>query len=274
MKSILVATDLSPRSDRAVHRALRIAAMQAIPCHVIAVVDNDVPKDMLARQQNDVAERLERFVRTVAAPDQQVTTAAIAGDPFTVIPEQAQIADAGLVVLGLHRARPFFDFIRDTTMERLVRRSMRPVLLVRDPADHDYAKVLVPVSFSPACAAALRIARTLAPKSDMRTFHAVLTPFSGLTGEGPDSATASAMQAEAAEDQAAWRAAHDPDNTLPETEILTGGRSEIMMRMSADKPDLIAVGAHTRAGYAPYTLGSFVAELIRTPPCDILVARA
>lgn len=273
MKTILAATDLSARSDRAVQRALRLAAMLDLPCQVISVVDDEQPDDMVDRQKKDVADRLERFVKSMARPGQTFTTAAIAGDPFTVIPEQAEIADAGLVVLGLHRLRPFFDMVRDTTMERLVRTSLRPVLLVRDPADHDYSKVLVPVSFSPACAAALRIAKTIAPAAGMRSFHAVSIPFSGLTREGPGSATARAMCAEAAQERNSWKAANDPNGSLPDTEILSGGRSEIMMRLIADKPDLIAVGAHTRTGYSPYVLGSFVAELIRMPPCDVLVAR-
>lgn len=274
MKSILVATDLSTRSDRAVQRALRLSAMLKLPCHVISVVDDDLPGDIVARHQKDVAARLVRFVKSLAAPDQAVTTAAPAGDPLSVIFEQTEALDAGLVVLGLHRLRPFLDRVRDTTMERLVRNSLRPVLLVSDHADHDYARALVPVSFSPACAAAMRIAKTIAPCAELRSFHAVMTPFAGLTGEGPGSSTARALRAEAAKQRDAWIAAHDPDRTLPETEILDGWPSEIMARLTAEKPDLIAVGAHTRSGFSPYVLGGFVADLIRTPPCDVLVARA
>ena len=124
-ENTLAATDLSARFDRAVQRALQLAAALKVPCHVISVVDDDVPDDMLARQKKDVEDRLARFVRSVARCGQTVTTAVIVGDPFATISEQTESADAGLVVLGLHRLRPFFAMVRDTTMERLARRPDR-----------------------------------------------------------------------------------------------------------------------------------------------------
>jgi nucleotide-binding universal stress UspA family protein len=46
-----------------------------------------------------------------------------------------------------------------------------------------------------------------------------------------------------------------------------------MERLAAIKPDLVAVGAHTRSGFLPNVLGSFVTDLIHSPPCDLLVSR-
>jgi nucleotide-binding universal stress UspA family protein len=174
----------------------------------------------------------------------------------------------------VHRIRPFLDLLRDTTMERLVRLSLRPVLLVRDPADHGYRNILIPVSFSPSCAAAVRISKLMAPDAALRLFHAVSIPFSGLTMEGPGSATAKTLCTEAKAEAEIWRLANDFDESAPHAEIITGYRTEIMMRLLAEHPDVIAVGAHTRSGINPYGLGSFVAELIRNPPCDLLVARS
>ena len=42
--------------------------------------------------------------------------------------------------------------------------------------------------------------------------------------------------------------------------------------MHSHNPDLIALGAHTRSGLSPYTLGSFAANLVRHPPTDLLLA--
>lgn len=273
MRSILVATDLSIRSDRAVQRALRLGANLKLPCHIISVIDNDLPGDMLANLQKDVEHRLKRFAESLVAPGQKVTSAAIAGDPHQAILEQAEAHDAALLVLGLHRARPFLDLIRETTMVRIVRGSLRPVLLVNDPADHEYARVLVPVSFSPGCAAALRMATTVAPGAELRSFHAVPVPFSGLTGDGPGSAMARELGDQAAKERDAWIATLDSVPALPAIEIISGGRIETMARLIAAKPDLIAVGAHIGSRFSPNVLGSFVTELIHTPPCDVLVAR-
>ncbi|MCA9295869.1 MAG: hypothetical protein KC983_05115, partial [Phycisphaerales bacterium] len=50
-----------------------------------------------------------------------------------------------------------------------------------EPAGHRYETVLAPVSFSPACTAACRAARAVAPKASFHAFHGVHLPFSGLT---------------------------------------------------------------------------------------------
>ena len=50
MPCILVATDLSTRSDRAVQRALRLGKKLHLPCRVVSVVDDDVPGDLLAER--------------------------------------------------------------------------------------------------------------------------------------------------------------------------------------------------------------------------------
>lgn len=273
MKNILVATDLSARSDRAVQRAARLAAKLGLPCHVLSVIDDDLPVDMLTTLLKDVDARLAQFVKSLAAPGQVVTSAAVAGDPQEVLLGLAEELDAGLVVLGLHRRRPLVDLVRDSTMVRIVRASRRPVLLVKDLPNQDYAKVLVPVSFSPACAAALRTARTIAPKAEMRSFHAVPVPFAGLTGDGPGSAMAKDLCAEAERERDLWLAGLSLEGPLPEIEIISGGRSVTMERLAAIKPDLLVVGAHTRSAFLPNVLGSFVTDLIHSPPCDLLVSR-
>jgi nucleotide-binding universal stress UspA family protein len=273
MTCILAATDLSTRSDRAVQRALRLSAKLKLPCRIVSVVDNDMPDDMLADRVKDVTQRLDRFIGSLAVPDQEVTSSVVAGDPHQAILDQAEAHDATLLVLGLHRSRPFVDLFRNTTIERIVRGSLRPVLLVNDPVDHDYARILVPVSFSPSCAAALRMAGAIAPDAELRSFHAAPIPFQGLTGDGPGSDMARALCKEATKERDAWTATLDPAILPREIEIISDGRSETMDRMAAGRPDLIAVGAHTRSGLSPNVLGSFVTDLIVAPPCDVLVAR-
>lgn len=273
MTSILVATDLSTRSDRAVQRALRLSVKLRLPCHIVSVVDDDMPEDILADRVRDVSHRLERFAASLAAPGQVVTSAVVPGDPHQAILEQAEALDARLIVLGLHRSRPFLDLFRETTLVRVVRGSRRPVLLVNEPVAQDYARVLVPVSFSPSCAAALRMAGVVAEGAHIRSFHAVPIPYSGLTGEGPGSAAARELCDLATRQRDAWSAGLDLPPALPEIEIISGGITETIGRMMAVAPDLIAVGAHTRSGFAPNVLGSFVTDLIFAPPCDLLVAR-
>lgn len=273
MQTILVTTDLSERADRAVSRALRLAASTGADCHVLFVSDDNLPQDLAATLRDKGESRLRRFLD--AAPHgRRAKVIASLGDPVPTICDTAAALNADLVVLGLHRPRPFLDALRETTMERLVRHLPQPVLLVRDPADHDYRSVLAAVSFSPACASALRAARAIAPEARISGFHAIHIPFVGLTGEGPGSATARQMLHEAETARNEWTRSEDLPPELAEVTMITDGITQAFERqLVAKEADLVALGAHTRSHYLANGLGSFAAALIRNPPTDLLIAR-
>lgn len=271
MKKILVATDLSERGDRAVRRAMRLAGDHKGVCRVLHVVDDVLPNDIALHLRAEAQARLERFVDANKGAAEVESVVAI-GDPLDVIPAEVKAFAAELLVLGLHRTRAFLDGLRETTMERLVRLMRTPVLLVHEPADHDYQKVLAPVSFSPACAAAIAAVRHLAPNADVTAFHAVYLPFTGLTGERPGGAMDHELTHEARAVMAAWREKEGLGGDLT-VGFQSGALEDVFRhRLAADSPDLIALGAHTRGPLSPSVLGSFAAGLIRDPPTDVLLA--
>lgn len=274
MKSILVASDLSERSDRAVRRAIRLARNHGAACHVLHVVDDDLPADLATRWREDAATQLARFVEALDTEGTEVSQDVRIGDPLVGIPDVVSERDVDLIVLGLHRPRTFLDRLRETTMERLVQLLRKPVLLVRDPDGHDYETVLAPISFSPACSNVSRAARAVAPEARIHAFHGVHLPFSGLTGEKPGGPMSRALIAEAEAVRDTWLAKDRPGLTPDQIEIVTGSLREVMAAQLAKvRPDLIAIGAHTRFALAPHALGSFAAELVRDPPTDLLIAR-
>ncbi len=272
MRVFLVATDLSIRSDRAVRRGLRLAHSHNAVCHVLHAVDDALPRDMAEPHRADAEARLQRFVE--AQPhNTAVEVAAVIGDPLVVIVEAARRLDADVVLFGLHRPRPFLDGFSETTVERMVRLSRRPALLVRDPADHDYCKILAPVSFSGACARALDTARWLAPKAEIAAFHAVHLPFAGITHERPGGTMDREMTEEAMAVRSDWCEAQGLAEELCQVTPLSGSLTEVLDRQfQAFKPDLIALGTHTRGRFSTHPLGSFAAELLHDPPADILLA--
>lgn len=273
MKSILVASDLSERSDRAVRRAIRLARDHGAVCHVLHVVDDDLPGDLAVRWREDAGTELARLISGLDTDGVEVSREVRIGDPLKVIPEAAFERAADLVVLGLHRPRAFLDRLRETTMERVVRLLRAPVLLVRSPAAHDYRSVLAPVSFSPACTAASRAVRALAPEATIHAFHAIHLPYSGLTGEKPGGPMARALIAEAEAARDAWLAQDGPDLAADRIALVTGALNRVMAdQLAGLRPDLVAIGANTRFALAPHLLGSFAADLVRDPPTDLLIA--
>lgn len=273
MDTILVASDLSERADRALARAFRIARARAGRVVIASVVDDSLPDPIATTLARDMRDRLTRFAESLAGTDavgHEVRV--LAGDPAPAIAALAGETGAGLLVLGLHRPRPLLDAFRETTMERIVRLAACPVLLVRDPADHDYERVLAGIDFSPASAAALAAAAKVAPGAAVTCLHALHVPFKGLTGGS--SASAAPFRHEAEAEQAAWQAREKPDLPAAGVEIIEGSPAQVIATgIAAIRPDLLALGAHSRAGLGALTVGGIAAMLMRDPPVDLLIAR-
>ena len=184
MKRILVASDLSIRSDRAVTRAVRLAARLGLELTVLHVVDDAMPSGLAEKVSAEAKVGLDRFVASIAGADSVAPhIISVIGDPVHTIQSVVAERDADLLVLGVHRARAFFDVIRETTMERLVRTSAKPTMLVADTGDHDFDKVLAAVDMSPGCARAIKAAYALVPTAEFSLVHALHIPFKGLTGD-------------------------------------------------------------------------------------------
>ncbi|MDF5981475.1 universal stress protein [Pseudomonas aeruginosa] len=110
MKRILVATDLSSRSELAVMRAAALAKARNAELTVLNVLDDDQPPVLIAPQRLAIANLLE--VNGQALKERLgVESKAIVrvGDPVVVINAVAEEIGADLLVMGAHRhtaARP------------------------------------------------------------------------------------------------------------------------------------------------------------------------
>lgn len=129
MKRILVATDLSSRSELAVMRAAALAKARNAELTVLNVLDDDQPPVLIAPQRLAIANLLE--VNGQALKERLgVESKAIVrvGDPVVVINAVAEEIGADLLVMGAHRHTPLRDLFIGTTLERVVRNAKIPVL--------------------------------------------------------------------------------------------------------------------------------------------------
>lgn len=273
MTTYLVATDLSERGDRAVQRAFDLAARNGAELVLTSIVDDTLPSDIAGRLAEDIAARLTRMATAVAgASDVTHRVAVRIGDPAEAIAALASEEQAALLVLGLHRLRPLLDAMRDTTMQRVARTSPCPVLLVREPVDGPYQTVVAAVDFSPAAAAAVRMAARVAPGATIRPVHAMHVPYKGLMARSGSAADFAPFrhEAEAARDD--WLAAETLPEGLPEVEIAEGTVTEVLAR-ALKGATLLALGTHARSGIYGFLAGSHCTGLMRDPPCDLLIVR-
>ncbi len=272
MKTLLVATDLSPRSDRAVRRAFALAEAHGCRLYVVNVVDNALPMELADELREKTEKNVRAFCSTVS--DHPFEVRVVVGDPILRVNALAEELEADLIVLGIHRRRPFLDLVTSTTMERLVKSGAKPVLLAAETGEAPYARVLAGVDLSPASAAVIRLAAIVAPEAEIHGFHGVHIPYRKLSAPHGTAAQLKPFLDDAARDLEAWRAKEDlPERFLEPVPMPLGRSGALDAAMEAVKPDLLAIGAHGRATFSPTLLGSFTEELLRDPPCDLLVAR-
>ncbi|WP_138469226.1 universal stress protein [Poseidonocella sp. HB161398] len=270
MKTILVGSDLSLRSDRARRRALRLARAHGAKLVVCCVIDSDLAEQM----SGPLDEEARREIARQCGSDSGVPVEIVigTGEPVSALATAIRRTAPDLVVLGVHRRHPLRDLLAGTTVERLLRATSCPVLLVAGAAEAEYSRVLCGIDMSGACAAAARWAARIAPEAAFSSVHAVHIPFRSwlLPSEAP--AAVAPFLEEAAARLAEWREAEVVPRQLPQPEPRTVSLPEALRDACREvRPDLLAIGAHARRG--PGRIGSVTRRLVRRPPCDLLILR-
>jgi nucleotide-binding universal stress UspA family protein len=280
IKHILVATDLTDRSERACERGIRLARERAATVDVLHVVEGGLRAQDQERRRALAEEYLREWFASLPETERPgVRFSVESGDPFAVILERAQERNAGLIVLGEPGKKGLKDLFVGTTAERVVRHSDRPVLIVRRTAPGAYRRVLVAIDFSEGASRALDAAYEVAPGAEFVAVHAWQVPPVGL-------ATRQAAEKAVEEENQLLlrrieRQAHDhlvataSPPRAPRIEMREGNPFFVIREaLSAFQPDLLALGTHARSGIAVAIVGSLARELLVEAPCDVLVAQA
>jgi nucleotide-binding universal stress UspA family protein len=144
LKTILVGTDFSVCSARALSYAVSLAASQGARLHVAHVLTEPVqPLDVVGavpyvdnetRKEWERAAR-ERLAREAKAAEKRgiaTTHEVLWGRPSDALVEKASAMKCSLLVIGTHGRSALEQFLLGSTAERVVRRSPVPVLTVRE----------------------------------------------------------------------------------------------------------------------------------------------
>lgn len=281
MKKLLMTTDLSARSDRALERAIHLAREHDAELTIVHVVDEDLRKSIADSQEKSAREAIQDLVDTLTTGDgPQISIEVLFGKAHADILDLSKRLDAELIVLGMHREDAFKDMFRGTTAERVIRASNVPILLVKERTRDPYRQVLVGVDFSVYSRRAIEFAVKLVPAGQFHLVHAYDVPFKGFL-YGRDTEREVSKQQEAEFQRMVEEEMGTFLSTLrteaPKLErIMRQGlvRDVIHQQVDGLKPDLLVVGTHGRTGVAGAFLGSVAEDLLRNPPCDVLAVPA
>lgn len=286
---ILAATDLSAPARHAVDRAGRVAGETGARlelAHVVSQSALDGLRQLLGLEAATVETHLLDQARAglegLAAELKQnrALDAGLhlsTGTALRGLLDEADRLAADLIVLGARGEGYLGRLLLGTTSERLLRRTRRPMLVVKQTPHEAYRRVLVPVDFSPWSARCLALARAVAPSAELVLLHAYEVPFEDkLRFAGVDETVISRYQLDAR--QQALAALED----LAEGASLDRARVALSCRHGAAAPrileeeqdrdcDLIVMGKHGQGMLEELLLGSVTKHVLAESTGDVLV---
>lgn len=281
---IVVATDLTARSDRAVGRGYLMARQLGAELALVHVVDAAIPGDQVDHSAEWAREALEA-VQARAGSETGIKAELIvrAGDPTELITHYADESGTDLLIMGVHVGTGVADKpFAGTTAGRILRSSLAACLLVRDPPERHYGNAVVGVDFSASSRAGIRQAARLVPAACLHLVHAFVVPFKGR------------FSSEAYVDETAYEERLALDDFLRDEMAgaqriaaeagVIPGRLDIILREGVPEEvlrsvrkvvdgDLIVIATHSRSALSRAVWGSVAADLLEHPPCDVLVVK-
>lgn len=279
MKSILVATDFSERSVRALRRATLLAKGAGARLTLVHVVDDDQPERLLEAERAAAASILNDLIQTLKNADgMECDFRIVEGDPFEGILRAAGDLEPDIVVIGPHRRHALKDVFVGTTAERAIRASRRPILMANGVPAGSYRNTLVAVDLSECSADALRTLKDLVldKNAAVSVLHVFDAPGTSLMSR----ASVSENDRRDYVANEARRASQELDTFLKQINFAHFPRlvrhndsttadviSKVAQELSAD---LLVVGTRGRTGIGRLLLGSVTHEVLRKATIDVL----
>lgn len=286
-KTILLATDLSARCDRALDRAVQLARQWQARLVALTVVDpgtlsvervRAAPEPSWGGDRGGPVERtLRQLRRDAAATDVEIVVRVEEGKVAETLARIAREEHADIIVTGIARSESLGRTVLGSSVDWLVRHAPLPVLVVRDRTHGAYRNIVVASDFSPSSRAALETAVRLFPEVATTVFNAFDVPFMGMM----DPTAASAIE------QGRQAAAADGARFLDSAQLDAGQREHVSLHVEQGEPvrlsyeyardheaDLIALGTHGRSALFDILIGSIARRILETAATDVLVVRS
>ena len=282
IKNILVATDLSDTSEKALRAAGRIAKRYSAEVVIAHIIEPSVPTVISLDGTDDVGD----YIRHDAS-EKLASLQMLMGDIDTsVILREGPIWDEllriiqerhiDLMVLGTHGASGIEKFALGSVAEEIFRRASCPVLTVGpragagDGAVADLRSIVYPTDFSSQSLEALPYALSLAAEHHAElTLINVMQKFKAYTPVERTMAgdqCKNQLQKLVAEEGGAW--------TAPNYQVAYGDPAEAILEVVRQKAaDLVVLGVRQDSGFARFLPWSVASKIVRQAPCPVLTIR-
>jgi nucleotide-binding universal stress UspA family protein len=279
MDRILVATDFSTRSDRALRRASLIARKTGSAITLVHVVDAELPERLSRPNEIAASQVLADSIATLKSHDGiEAEWRVVVADVHSGVLAAADEASADLIVVGPHRSR-FRDVFVGTTAERLVRQSTRPLLIAVDTPAANHRHTLLALDFDAASKTAARKALDMGifDHTAVVVMHAFDAPGEGMmrraleSNDAVEGYVAGVGEAAAEQLQVLLDELQLPASSQTVASMKGTPARTILESAQEVGSDLIVLGANQRKGFERRLIGSVTADVIRDAHRDVLI---
>lgn len=277
-KTVLLATDLSSRCDRAQDRSLQLARRWNARLVLVTVVEPETPaRDSVfeapswrrpAGRTNAVEAQLRRDLQGCGHP---IEVRVVDGEPVAAILDVAKYEKADLIVTGIARDETFGRYLVGTTVDRLAPQAEVPILIAKT-RPRIYEEVLVGTDFSAYSANALSTAASYFPFARLTLLHGWQVPFAGFLDKGEFREDWRAETLRASEVFVGQAALSDEQRGRIKT-LVEHGPPEMLVHayMRDHGVDLVVVAAQSGKGVLDRRLGGTAKRILETAPGDVLL---
>ncbi|HRP76167.1 MAG TPA: universal stress protein [Rhodocyclaceae bacterium] len=280
-RRILLATDLSPRCDRALDRAVMLATQwgsELVVLHALERFDDDSLKGTSLpswrRPPDPVSLARKQLLADVGTAVSKLTVLIDQGDPADAILRAVDNEQCELIIIGAARNELLGRFILGGTVDRLLHSSRVPLLVVKTRPRAPYGQIVVATDFSGSSLGALKAAVRLFPDRKLMAFHAYDHSEHGNTENSPSHHHERRAAARNDYETFIAKVAKPPAWQEPHVLIEDGPPVSLLHDLVHSKDvDLIVLGSRGRNMLVQAFLGSVAKAILNEVPCDALLVR-
>lgn len=287
-RSLLVPVDLTPMSDRVLSRVALLPLADGARITLLHVVPESLPVRARLSAERDAKKALADETRSLAKslPQGVIIEATVKiGAAAKEIAARAKSTKAELVVMGRGGGRALRDVFLGSTAERVIRRSLLPVLVVRLAPHAPYRRPALALELDQTThdIVALMLRVIPPPRPRVALIHALEAPYQDLVYPSLSDEEEEDRREEATE-RASRRLAKLLTASLTRANVHPGdaptwkhhlrpGSARLVIEKVVKKAetDLLVLGTHGYTGIAHVFLGTVAGDVLREVACDVLV---
>jgi nucleotide-binding universal stress UspA family protein len=289
-RKLLAATDFSAPARHALERAARLA--QAHPAasltfaHVVSRSALDTLRRMLpgdaaqleAQLLSQADTNLNELASGLAAhPAGHIDTALVQGSAHAALIDLVETRQIDLLVMGARGTHFMVELLLGSTTERVLSKTRRPLLAVKQRPQSPYRRILAPVDFSAHSAAAINTAHAWLPDADIVLLHAFEVElestfrFSGMDDDQIHEYRIQARSAAQVSMEAFIDTLHVPPRQLTRQFVHGAATLRILEHEQTMDADLIVMGKHGQSVMEELLLGSVTKHVLAHSSSDVLI---